>query len=62
MTFWDGKILLEKILVDARLKPIGRYKVESAGNINWGCEVVRFVTVHVNLPVLGWFMSGSPTV
>ncbi len=34
MTFWDGKILLENILVDARLKPIGKYKVESVGNIN----------------------------
>ena len=58
MTFWDDKKLLEKILVDVRLKPIGRYKVEVDGNINWGCEVVRFVTVYVNLPVLGWFMSG----
>ena len=34
MTFWDGRILLEKILVDARLKHIGRYKVAPFGNIN----------------------------
>ncbi len=34
MTFCDGKILLETILVHARLKPIGRYKVGPVGNIN----------------------------
>ena len=45
MTFWEVKLELIKILVDPRLKPIGKYKVELAGNIIWGCEVLRLTTV-----------------
>ena len=53
MTFADGKEPLIKTLVDPRIKPMGRYKVDVVGKMIWGWAVVSAPTPYVNFPVLG---------